>query len=117
MAVFLVLARHHGSIRWRESLSGWLYGVAYRTAMKAKRGAARRRNHEARLRNRTPPAAPARTWDDVQGVLDEEIQRLPESLRSAFVPCILDGKTVATAAAELGVKEGTLSWRCWQRSL
>src|SRR5205823_6090784 len=70
-----------------------------------------RRNHEARLRDRTPPAPPSPTWDDVQAVLDEEIGRLPESFRSAFVFCVLDGKTVPTAAAELGVKEGTLSWR------
>ena len=110
-ATFLVLARHPESIRRREALASWLYGVAYRTAMKAKRDATRRRKHEARLRDRTPPAAPGQTWDDVQAVLDEEIQRLPESLRSAFVLCVLDGKTVAAAAAEVGVKEGTLSWR------
>src|SRR5215471_7316219 len=69
-ATFLVLARALGSIRKRESLASWLHGVAYRTAMKAKRSAARRRNHEARLRNRTPRTAPSPTWDDVQAVLD-----------------------------------------------
>jgi RNA polymerase sigma factor (sigma-70 family) len=110
-ATFLVLARHSGAIRRREALASWLYGVAYRTAMKARRGAARRRHHEARLRERTPPVAPGPTWDDVRAVLDEEIQHLPESFRSAFVLCILDGKTVPAAAAELGIKAGTLSWR------
>jgi RNA polymerase sigma factor (sigma-70 family) len=110
-ATFLVLAHKADSIRRREALASWLYGVAYRTALKAKRGAARRRNHEARLRQRTPPPTAGPTWDDVQGVLDEEVRRLPESWRSAFVLCVLDGKTEPAAAAELGVKEGTLSWR------
>jgi RNA polymerase sigma factor (sigma-70 family) len=110
-ATFLVLARHPRAIRKREALAGWLHGVAYRTAMKAKRSAARRRSHEAKLRHRPPRVVPSPTWDDVQAVLEEELQRLPESFRSAFVLCVLDGKTVPVAAAESGVKEGTLSWR------
>jgi RNA polymerase sigma factor (sigma-70 family) len=110
-ATFLVLARNTAMIRQRETLAGWLCGVAYRTAVKAKRSATRRRNHEAKVRGRTSPLAPSPTWDDVQAVLDEEIQRPPEAFRSAFVLCVLDGKTVPAAAAELGVKDGTLSWR------
>jgi RNA polymerase sigma factor (sigma-70 family) len=110
-ATFLVLARHPGVIRQRGALASWLYGVAYRAAMDVKRKAAQRRTHEAKLRERTPAAAASPTWDDVQAVLDEEIQRLPEPFRAAFVLCVLDGQTVPAAAAELGVKQGTLSWR------
>jgi RNA polymerase sigma factor (sigma-70 family) len=110
-ATFLVLARNTRSIHKREALAGWLHGVAYRTAMKAKRSAARRHNHEARLRAQSPRTAPAPTWDEVQTVLDEEIQRLPEVFRTAFVLCVLEGKTRAEAAGELNCKEGTVSSR------
>ncbi len=110
-ATFLVLARNGKSIRRSESLTSWLYGVAYRTAMKARRSAARRRNHEAKLRQQTPPASPGPSWDDVEEVLNEEVRRLPDSVRAAFVLCVLEGRTLPVAAAELGAKEGTVAWR------
>jgi DNA-directed RNA polymerase specialized sigma24 family protein len=31
-ATFLVLARKAGSVRWRDSVHGWLYGVAHHMA-------------------------------------------------------------------------------------
>jgi RNA polymerase sigma factor (sigma-70 family) len=121
-ATFLVLARHCKAIRKREALANWLHGVAHRTAMKAKRTAARRRNHESRLRRAGciscrvsvhPPAyaAGSPTWDDVQAALDDEIQRLPDPYRAAFVLCVLESKSGSQAAAELRVKEGTV----WSR--
>jgi RNA polymerase sigma-70 factor (ECF subfamily) len=121
-ATFLVLARNTAAIRKRNTVGDWLHGVAYRTAMKVKRSAARRRNHEQRVwrtgsvsrlvgTNPAAHAAGSPTWDDVQAVLDEEIQRLPACYREAFVLCLLEGKSGPEAAVELRCKEGTVKSR------
>ena len=110
-ATFLVLVQNSKAIRKREALAPWLHGVAYRTAMKAKRSAARRRKHEAERGAWTGKSTAPATWDDVQAILDEEIQRLPAAFRVAFVLCVLEGKSGAEAALELGIQPGTVSSR------
>ena len=45
-ATFLILARRAGSIRKREVLSSWLYGVAYRVAVRSRSDVLRRRSYE-----------------------------------------------------------------------
>src|SRR5580704_4851179 len=49
-AVFLILGRRAGTIRKRESVASWLYGVAFRTALKVRRSAIRRRAREQHAR-------------------------------------------------------------------
>ncbi len=111
-ATFLVLARKAASIGSRETVGNWLYGVAYRTARKAKVTNARRRNRETQAaNNRQQKHDTKEVWSDLQPLLDRELQRLPAKYRSPLVLCDLEGKTRAEAARQLGWPEGTLSWR------
>jgi RNA polymerase sigma factor (sigma-70 family) len=110
-AAFLVLARKAGSVRKGESVGSFLYGVAYRVAMKAKHTAAARRAREQRAAIPVTRAGPDAGLRELQTILTEEVNRLSASHRAAFVLCCLEGKSTREAAEELGVKEGTFASR------
>jgi RNA polymerase sigma factor (sigma-70 family) len=110
-ATFLVLARKAATIRKPESLSCFLHGVAYRLALKARAEAKKRRIHE---RQAAPPDEGVETdlsWREVRGLLDEELQGLPEKLRLPLVLCYLEGLTQDEASRRLGWPRGTLKRR------
>src|SRR5271165_4953421 len=90
-ATFLVLARKAGSVVPRELVGNWLYGVAYRTALKAKAVAARRRVRERQVVEMPEPPAPSGdVWPDLRPLLDRELERLPEKYRVPVVLCDLE---------------------------
>src|SRR5262249_28909062 len=96
----------------RELVGNWLYGVAYRTALKARTAAARRRKHERQAREMLQVEPPRDAPDqDVRPLLDQELERLSDDYRAAVVLCDLEGKTKREAARQLGIPEGTLSSR------
>jgi RNA polymerase sigma factor (sigma-70 family) len=108
-ATFLVLVHKAGSIAPRHAVGNWLYGVAYRTALKARAAASRRRAMERRAAERRQDgrAAPP----EPAPLLYHEIHRLPEKYRAVFVLCDLECKTRKEAARELGWPEGTVAGR------
>ena len=108
-ATFLVLVTKAASVRPRELVGHWLYGVAYRTALKAKALAARRSAKERTMApQQTHHDEPPADW---LPLLDEELNALPEKYRLPLVLCDLDGKTRKQAARQLGWPDGTLSTR------
>jgi RNA polymerase sigma factor (sigma-70 family) len=108
-ATFLVLARSAGAIRKQQSLAGWLHGAALRLAHKARAEAARAARGDRRPRPEPPPGPAAEaSWREVRQILDEELQRLPQSYRLPLVLCYLEGWTRDEAAAQLGWTPGRL---------
>jgi RNA polymerase sigma factor (sigma-70 family) len=115
-ATFLVLVRRAASLDSRSPLGNWLYGVAYRVALKARANAARRRERERQsiiMSENQTENGPSADVDmrEVRTVLDEEIQQLPEKFRAPLVLCYLIGKTNEEAARELGCPPGSMWWR------
>jgi RNA polymerase sigma factor (sigma-70 family) len=113
-ATFLVLARKAKSLRSSELLGNWLYGVAYRTALKARVTTARQRAREKQVRdmpNAPAQAEPETIWNELAPLLDRELSRLAEKYRVPVVLCELEGKSRKEAARQLGIPEGTLSSR------
>jgi RNA polymerase sigma factor (sigma-70 family) len=111
-AVFLVLLRKARSLRDRDLLANWLYGVAYRTALKARTQRARRRALEkqvAELPERAPDVSAEGA--ELREALGEEVRRLPEKYRLPVLLCYLQGATLTEAARELGWPAGTVSGR------
>jgi RNA polymerase sigma factor (sigma-70 family) len=134
-ATFLVLARKAAAIRKQESVGSWLYGVAYRLAMKAKTEAAKQRSprsiHRFALADRAPSDSSVNvrgralndkssqepdplseiTWREVCTALDEELARLPDRCRAPLVLCYLQGKTQDEALQQLGWSKSTFRRR------
>ncbi len=111
-ATFMVLVRKAGSLTRPELVGNWLYGVAYRVAVKARGNAARRSEYE----RRSPVIAPVDPMLEVTGrelrsVLDAEMSHLPEKYRSPLILCYLEGKTNEEAARLLGWPTGSMSGR------
>jgi RNA polymerase sigma factor (sigma-70 family) len=107
-ATFLVLVRKAPTLRSPGMVGNWLYGVAYRTALEARKAAAKRRAREAKV---LPQETTEDTWAELRPLLDQELDRLPEKYRAVLVLCDLEGKTRKEAARHVGWPEGTVASR------
>lgn len=114
-AVFLVLARKAGTVRPPGMIGNWLYGVAVRTANKARVMNAKKANRRCEPPGgleQHPAIHTAGSPDrDTLAVIDAELAALPAVYRAAFVVCDLNGRSRSEAARELGWPEGTVAAR------
>src|SRR5262245_45686933 len=110
-AAFLVLVRKAGAVVPRDLVGNWLYGVAYRTALKARALAGRRRLRERSMTDMPRPQPAAEDRAELLALLDRELERLPAKYRVPIILCDLEGRTRRDAAHQLGLPTGTLSGR------
>jgi RNA polymerase sigma factor (sigma-70 family) len=117
-ATFLVLARKARHLQARELLANWLYGVALRTARRAKVLTARRRARESKVATRHKAKSSClqseQACHDLERVLHEEIERLPRSYRAAVIVCYLEGMSQTQAAQKLQLSASTIRGRLAQ---
>ncbi|HEY1381149.1 MAG TPA: sigma-70 family RNA polymerase sigma factor [Gemmataceae bacterium] len=112
-ATFLVLARRAGSVRWRGTVSAWLFGVARRVALKARTADRRRAWRETRVvpANRSTDPADELTARELLAALDAELDQLPAGYREPLVLCYWQGLTQDEAARRLGCSAGAVKGR------
>ncbi len=109
-AAFLVLARKAPVRAWDESVGGWLHGVAYRLALKA-RANARRPIPAAETRRPLADPAAEIEFRELRTLLDAELRTLPARYRGPLVLCYLEGRTRDEAARQLGVTVAAVKGR------
>jgi RNA polymerase sigma factor (sigma-70 family) len=110
-ASFFILAQKARSMLNRQAVGSWLYTVAYRTALAAKKRNIRRQRKEAQVENMPHPEVSAGEPPDWLPVLDHELNRLPEKHRAPLVLCDLESRPRREVARQLDISEGTLSSR------
>ncbi len=111
-ATFMVLARNAEKVRRRASLASWLYGVAYRVAVKAFRKKHRYReipltDHAA---SEADPLERLSKRGDERAV-DEELHALPEKYRAALILYYLENRTHQEIADQLRLSASAVDGR------
>src|SRR5262249_54063218 len=107
-ATFLVFLRKAGSIGNREAVGSWLYQVPYHAALRIRAATARKPEplSEAQDMSAVEPSDAAERRE-LQPLLDELVNALPQKYRRPIVLCYVQGLTAEQAAQELGCPVGT----------
>lgn len=117
-ATFLILVQKARTLRNRDRLAAWLYGVALRVARRARQQDIQRetgRRHDLELgdlpRESESDFTASCEQDEIATIVDEEMTRLPARQRDPMVLCYLQGLTHEQAADRLRWPVGTVRSR------
>jgi RNA polymerase sigma factor (sigma-70 family) len=115
-ATFVAFIRNAGTIRNRRMLASWLYSVAYRIATRMTAQSERRRGLHSRAGGGVSPlrADDAAAVRELRQLVQDEVDRLPEDLRTLVVYSYVEGKSNEEVARSLGCPIGTVKGRLWR---
>lgn len=105
---FLKLAESPPSIKY--SLGGWLHRVATNLAINDIGREHRRKTREQKYQSLSSVSDEA-VWDDLQDMIDEAIEQLPNKFKEPLIAHYLGGQTFEVIAKQMGVSRQTVSYR------
>lgn len=111
-ATFLVLIKSAHKIRARNSLAAWLHGVAYRTACRIRKSQkfhSSEDTHEPEATAMEPIESLARQVE--VETLNQELEKLPTTLRCPLVEHYMLGRTASAIADSLDVSQSAVEGR------
>ena len=113
--VFLILARKAPSFRMGTTLSSWLFQTALLTSKNVLR---RERRHKAReekvmaeMEQTTPMPPRLSGWEEMEPLLNEALDALPDAQRGLVLERFLEGRPLAEIGAGLGISEDAARMR------
>lgn len=108
-ATFLVLAIKCGSLDSKRPLAPWLHHIAYQIAIDLLRSRQARKARENKaIRVPEPSVEDAALREELRGLLDQELDNLPEKYRQPLVLFHLEGRSLSETAVALGRPVGTI---------
>lgn len=120
-ATFFALAKSIDKLNEKSAVAGWLHKVSRACAARILHSNVRWTNNKHSMRElmdetnaETPPSEDPTgnaSSDELKGILDEELAKLPSKLHIALVLCELVGQTQRQAAEQLDISLSTLNSR------
>lgn len=118
-ATFFVLARKAKSLKWQDSIAGWLHQTARRTALKLRAMSVRRRAVEGQAAQQqtsgadtqTPNPASQVAFRELGEILDTELAALPARFCEVILLAQVEGLSRDEVAERLGITVATVKDR------
>jgi RNA polymerase sigma factor (sigma-70 family) len=113
-ASFIILMRKASCLTNEKTIGPWLHKVAFNAALKTCERNKARKNREIKAVEMKEKSSKDNTWDNIRGVVDEELAGMDEKFSAPILLCHVEGMSYQEAAEALDCKESTIRGRLSQ---